>query len=431
MMSNLFRYFNKPLTCDGFDRRKFQVASGVAAGEGTALGASILNNSTAVGLAFLNNHFNRVNAHMQYTRTRELQEKQQEFNAEEAKKARDWQEQMYLDYGTPAAMRKQYEEAGINPYMADTDTRGVAQSAPAGTSSAGGSVALGNSVDLTRSVHDFSEAVKALTEAKKNNIEMPFLEQQLQYQTQIEAYNAYMRTTDEQILAKYPNLKVSKEFQRANEQINKLVAENANIDTQTLKTISETDLIKWKTETEKEIARCQGAQREILEERARHAEEFVRNELKKQEADILTTQQQGNMFAAEGAAATENAKTNRIVGNSQAAYNNQMTSNGVIQGGILAQQYQVNTPDQALVILQNEVKNSSFYQWLEKMNMYLNQFPIINQVIQSFGGAAGMYSAYSLMSSQSQGSGSSSSTTQKKTTSHGNSKSKFRKIVKK
>lgn len=39
------------------------------------------------------------------------------FNRKEAQKARNWQEQMYNEYQSPEAMLRQYEDAGLNPYL--------------------------------------------------------------------------------------------------------------------------------------------------------------------------------------------------------------------------------------------------------------------------------------------------------------------------
>lgn len=39
------------------------------------------------------------------------------FNRKEAQKARDWQEQMYNEYQSPEALLRQYEDAGLNPYL--------------------------------------------------------------------------------------------------------------------------------------------------------------------------------------------------------------------------------------------------------------------------------------------------------------------------
>ena len=39
------------------------------------------------------------------------------FNAEEAQKARDWEEQQYLKYEAPKAMIDQYQQAGLNPAL--------------------------------------------------------------------------------------------------------------------------------------------------------------------------------------------------------------------------------------------------------------------------------------------------------------------------
>lgn len=39
------------------------------------------------------------------------------YNSAEAEKARQWQEDMYQKYQSPSAMRSQFEEAGLNPYL--------------------------------------------------------------------------------------------------------------------------------------------------------------------------------------------------------------------------------------------------------------------------------------------------------------------------
>lgn len=43
---------------------------------------------------------------------------QMKWQSEESQKQRDWQRETYEKYQSPSAMRRQYEEAGFNPYMA-------------------------------------------------------------------------------------------------------------------------------------------------------------------------------------------------------------------------------------------------------------------------------------------------------------------------
>lgn len=52
-----------------------------------------------------------------------------ETNIQQAREARDWQEKMYNKYYSPQAMMRQYEDAGLNPYMLGQNNGGVGQSA--------------------------------------------------------------------------------------------------------------------------------------------------------------------------------------------------------------------------------------------------------------------------------------------------------------
>ena len=50
----------------------------------------------------------------------QMQEDSQAFNAAEAEKQRFWEEEMYNEYQSPAAMVRQYSKAGLNPALAMT-----------------------------------------------------------------------------------------------------------------------------------------------------------------------------------------------------------------------------------------------------------------------------------------------------------------------
>lgn len=56
---------------------------------------------------------------------------QMRFNAEEAQKQRDWQEDYYKRYSSPIAQSAQYRAAGLNPYLANVQPQGVASGAQA------------------------------------------------------------------------------------------------------------------------------------------------------------------------------------------------------------------------------------------------------------------------------------------------------------
>lgn len=50
-------------------------------------------------------------------------------NIQQAREARQWQEDMYNKYYSPKALMRQYEDAGLNPYMLGQNSGGVGQSA--------------------------------------------------------------------------------------------------------------------------------------------------------------------------------------------------------------------------------------------------------------------------------------------------------------
>lgn len=56
---------------------------------------------------------------------------QMQFNREEAKKQRDWQEDYYKRYSSPVAQSAQYRASGLNPYLANIQPQGVASGAQA------------------------------------------------------------------------------------------------------------------------------------------------------------------------------------------------------------------------------------------------------------------------------------------------------------
>lgn len=84
------------------------------------LGSSLLGSASSTAASF-------VGGHQNFKRQRWLNEQQNQFNREEAEKARNWQESMYKKYNTVQAQAAQYRSAGINPYVQGAS--GVASSA--------------------------------------------------------------------------------------------------------------------------------------------------------------------------------------------------------------------------------------------------------------------------------------------------------------
>ena len=62
-----------------------------------------------------------------------IMQEQNRFNAEEAKKNRDWQELMYRMFGTSSAKANDMRAAGLNPLLGDVSASGNVGSGSAAT----------------------------------------------------------------------------------------------------------------------------------------------------------------------------------------------------------------------------------------------------------------------------------------------------------
>ena len=101
------------------------VAGGVP---GALVGGALGVAGSLLGGLFGKNNTNKINQ-MNY---RIIQE-QNRFNAEEAKKNRDWQELMYRMFGTSSAKANDMRAAGLNPLLGDVSASGNVGSGAAAT----------------------------------------------------------------------------------------------------------------------------------------------------------------------------------------------------------------------------------------------------------------------------------------------------------
>lgn len=110
------------------------------------------------------------------------------FQSAEAEKARDWQEQQYLQYNSPAAQVRQYQQAGINPALMFGDPATPASmqtSAPAGASSASVTPSGGDLVGMIGQMLNLSkldaeiENIREDSRGKRENARAAELQNQL------------------------------------------------------------------------------------------------------------------------------------------------------------------------------------------------------------------------------------------------------------
>lgn len=98
--------------------------------------------------SLINGSENRSSQEEENALNREWQAEQNSMNrywqSKESDKARQWEEQMYNLYNSPSAMKRQYQEAGLNPYLQGSQAIGspMSGSAPMSGAPSSGSPAV-------------------------------------------------------------------------------------------------------------------------------------------------------------------------------------------------------------------------------------------------------------------------------------------------
>ena len=110
--------FNK---CTALGSAGSGAAAGAAAGgvPGALVGGALGIASSLIGGLFGKHNTDKTNA-MNY----QIMQEQNRFNAEEAKKLRDWQEMMYRMFGTSSAKANDMRAAGLNALLGDVSASG-------------------------------------------------------------------------------------------------------------------------------------------------------------------------------------------------------------------------------------------------------------------------------------------------------------------
>lgn len=107
--------------CTALDSGGSGAAVGAAAGgvPGALVGGALGVASSLIGGLFGRNNTSKINE-MNY----KIMQEQNRFNAEEAKKNRDWQEMMYRMFGTSSAKANDMRAAGLNALLGDVSATG-------------------------------------------------------------------------------------------------------------------------------------------------------------------------------------------------------------------------------------------------------------------------------------------------------------------
>lgn len=97
----------------------------------------------------------------------QLNRENNQFNAEQAQIQRDWQENMYNTYQSPSARRKQYEEAGFNPYLAMNGNSVGSVGSGSSASSAGTPNLQAPQLDVSSFANSMAQVAQAIKLSKE------------------------------------------------------------------------------------------------------------------------------------------------------------------------------------------------------------------------------------------------------------------------
>ena len=111
-------------------------SAGAGAGAGAAVGGvpgALVGGALGVASSLLGGLFGKSNTNKTNEMNYKIMQEQNRFNAEEAKKNRDWQELMYRMFGTSSAKANDMRAAGLNALLGDVSASGNVGSGAAAT----------------------------------------------------------------------------------------------------------------------------------------------------------------------------------------------------------------------------------------------------------------------------------------------------------
>ena len=202
-------------------------AGGAAAGSavggvpGALVGGALGIASSLIGGLFGKHNTNKIND-MNY----KIMQEQNKFNAEEAKKNRDWQEMMYRMFGTSSAKANDMRAAGLNALLGDVSASGnvgsgsaataaesaqmmptdysfIADAADSGLSGYNTTRSVDASVSLQKSQEIVNKSIEGINAAQKGFIESQTAMQKMTYKFAQDTYQN--RLLQEQFKAELAN----------------------------------------------------------------------------------------------------------------------------------------------------------------------------------------------------------------------------------
>ena len=107
--------------------------AGAAAGSAAGVPGALVGGALGVASSLLGGLFGKHNTDKTNQMNYKIMQEQNRFNAEEAKKNRDWQELMYRMFGTSSAKANDMRAAGLNALLGDVSASGNVGSGAAAT----------------------------------------------------------------------------------------------------------------------------------------------------------------------------------------------------------------------------------------------------------------------------------------------------------
>lgn len=204
-------------------------SAGSGAGAGAAVGGvpgALVGGALGVAGSLLGGLFGKHNTDKINKMNYQIMQEQNRFNAEEAKKNRDWQELMYRMFGTSSAKANDMRAAGLNALLGDVSASGnvgsgaaasaaeSAQMMPIDYSFAGDAVTHGlaaynttrsvdASVSLQKSQENVNKSIEGVNMAQKGLMESQTVMQKLTYKFAQDTYQN--RLLQEQFKAELEN----------------------------------------------------------------------------------------------------------------------------------------------------------------------------------------------------------------------------------
>ena len=204
-----------------------------SAGSGAALGSSVggvpgalVGGALGVASSLIGGLFGKHNTNKTNDMNYKIMQEQNKFNAEEAKKLRDWQEMMYRMYGTSSAKANDMRAAGLNALLGDVSASGnvgsgssaaaaesaqmmptdysfISDAADSGLAGYNTTRSVDASVSLQKSQENVNKSIEGINTAQKGLIESQTDMQKLTYKFAQDTYQN--RLLQEQFKAELQN----------------------------------------------------------------------------------------------------------------------------------------------------------------------------------------------------------------------------------